>query len=596
VSIALNPFKAGSVANLFQGGGGRPSKRAEVLRLPVWRMRILAMLLLLWFLGLLWRALFLQGLNNDFLRQKGDERSNRVVEISAHRGMITDRNGEPLAISTPVEAVSVSPRDLEITPTKLAQLANLLELDKNELSKRVNQPQRDFIYLKRQMPPEHAAKVMELGIPGVFLQHEYRRYYPSGEVVAHLLGFTGVDDNGQEGLELADQEWLAGKPGSRRVIKDRLGHIVEDVESIRAPQEGRDLTLSIDRKIQYLAYRELKAAVVEHKAKAGAIIALDARTGEILALANLPAFNPNNRVKLNRNSTRNRAVTDIFEPGSTMKPFTIAAALEAGIVKPETLIQTAPGHLTIGVATIHDAHVEGLLSVAQVIQKSSNVGAAKIALSLPSETLWNMFNRSGFGSLPKTDFPGEASGKLRPYKTWQPIEQATMAYGHGISVSLLQLAHAYMMFAGDGEIKPVSLVKLEAPQAGVRVISPATAHAVRAMLELVVQSGGTAPRAQVVGYRVAGKTGTAHKQEGGHYAEDRYIASFVGFAPASDPRLIIAVVIDEPSDGQYYGGTVAAPVFSQVMAGALRLLSVPPDAPTQNLMPPENAPVIKEAA
>ncbi len=595
MSIALNPFKAGSVANLFQSGK-RTSRRDDVLRLPVWRMRILAVLLLLWFLGLLGRALFLQGLNNEFLRQKGDARTNRVVEISAHRGMITDRNGEPLAISTPVEAVSVSPRDLEIAPKQIGQLAGLLEMDKNDLSKRLDQTQRDFIYLKRQMPPEHAAKVMELGIPGVFLQHEYRRYYPSGEVVAHLLGFTGVDDNGQEGLELSCQDTLAGKPGSRSVIKDRLGHIIEDVASIRVPQEGRDLTLSIDRKIQYLAYRELKAAVTENKAKAGAIVALDAKTGEILALANLPAFNPNNRVKLNRNTTRNRAITDIFEPGSTMKPFTIAAALEAGIVTPQTPIQTAPGHLTIGAATIHDAHGEGVLSVAQVIQKSSNVGAAKIALSLPSETMWNMFNHAGFGSVPKTNFPGEASGKLRPYKTWQPIEQATMAYGHGISVSLLQLARAYMMFASDGEIKPVSLVKLEAPQPGVPVISPANARAVRAMLEMVVLPGGTAPRAQVVGYRVAGKTGTAHKQEGGHYAEDRYVASFVGFAPASNPRLIIAVMIDEPSNGQYYGGAVAAPVFSHVMAGALRLLSVPPDAPTQNIIPPENAPLIREVA
>ncbi len=594
MSIALNPFKAGSTAHLFPDGAGRSAKREQSLRLPVWRMRILAVLLLLWFVGLFGRALYLQGLNNEFLRQKGDARTSRVVEITAHRGMITDRHGEPLAISTPVEAVSVSPRDLEATPSQLAKLAKMLELDKNELDKRVNQTNRDFVYLKRQMPPEQAAKVMELGIPGIFLQHEYRRYYPSGEVVAHLLGFTGIDDNGQEGLELAYQEWLAGKPGSRRVIKDRLGHIIEDVESIRVPQEGRDLTLSIDRKIQYLAYRELKAAVAEHKAKAGAIVALDARTGEILALANLPAFNPNNRVTLNRSTTRNRAVTDTFEPGSTMKPISIAAALEAGIVRPETQVQTAPGHLTIGAATIRDAHPQGMLSVAQVIQKSSNVGVAKIALSLPAESMWNLFNRVGFGSVPKSNFPGEATGKLRPYKTWQPIEQATMSYGHGISVSLLQMARAYTMFAGEGEIKPVSLVKLDAPQPGEPVISPASAHAVRAMLELAVQPGGTAPRAQIVGYRVAGKTGTAHKQEGGHYAADRYISSFVGFAPASNPRLIVAVMIDEPSNGQYYGGAVAAPVFSQVMAGALRLLSVPPDAPTHNLVPPESAPEIKE--
>lgn len=594
MSITLENFKAGSVANFFQDSG-RSSRRSEVLRLPVWRMRILAILLLLWFVGLFARALYLQGLNNEFLRQKGDARVSRVIEISAHRGMITDRHGEPLAISTPVEAVSVSTRDLEITPGKLAKLAQLLETDKSELAKRLDQPQRDFVYLKRQMPPEQAAKVMELNIPGVFLQHEYRRYYPAGEVVAHLLGFTGVDDNGQEGLELAWQESLAGKPGSRRVIKDRLGHIIEDVESIRAPQEGRNLVLSIDRKIQYLAYRELKAAVAEHKAKAGAIVALDAKTGEVLALANLPAFNPNNRVKLNRQTTRNRALTDIFEPGSTMKPITVAGALDAGIVKPETMIQTAPGKLTIGAATIHDAHPQGALSVAGVIQKSSNVGAAKIALSMKSEQMWELFSKVGFGSVPKTDFPGEAGGKLRPWKTWQPIEQATMSYGHGISVSLLQLARAYMMFANDGEIKPVTLTKLEAPQPGNRVVSAETAKAMRAMLELAVQPGGTAPRAQVVGYRVAGKTGTAHKQENGRYLDDRYVSSFVGMAPASDPRLIIAVMIDEPSNGQYYGGAVAAPVFSQVMAGALRLLSVPPDAPTRNIiMPPEGAPEVKE--
>jgi cell division protein FtsI (penicillin-binding protein 3) len=594
MSIPLNPFKAGSVANLFQAAAPRRA-REERLILPVLRMRILAILLLLWFLALFGRALYLQGLNNEFLRQKGDARTSRVVEISAHRGMITDRHGEPLAISTPVEAVSVSPRDLEITPAQLGKLAALLEIDKKELDKRLQQPQRDFVYLKRQMPPEQAARVMELGIPGIFLQREYRRYYPSGDVVAHLLGFTGVDDNGQEGLELSHQDWLAGKPGSRRVIKDRLGHIIEDVESIRAPQEGRDLALSIDRKIQYLAYRELKEAITTHKARGGAIVALDAQSGEVLALANLPSFNPNNRVKLNRSATRNRALTDIFEPGSTMKPITIAAALEAGIVKPETQFQTAPGQLTIGAATIRDAHAHGVLSVEQIIQKSSNIGSAKIALSMPAEKLWDMFNRAGFGSLPKSGFPGEASGKLRPWKTWQPIEQATMSYGHGISASLLQMARAYMMFAGSGEIRPVSLTRLEAPQPGTPVISPANAQAVKSMLELAVQPGGTAPRAQIVGYRVAGKTGTAHKQEGGRYLDDRYVASFVGFAPASNPRLIVAVMIDEPSNGQYYGGAVAAPVFSQVMAGALRLLSVPPDAPTRNILtPPENAPEIKE--
>jgi cell division protein FtsI (penicillin-binding protein 3) len=569
-------------------------RSVPMLKLPAGRARILIWLLLLWFLVLIARALYLQGLNNDFLRQKGDARYSRVIELTAHRGMITDRNGEPLAISTPVESVWVSPKDFEITPERIRQLSGILEMSESDVKSRFTHSQRDFIYLKRQVPPETAARVMQVDAPGVFLRREYRRYYPAGEVVAHLLGFTGVDDNGQEGLELTYQDLLAGKPGSRHVIKDRLGRIVEDVESVRAPQDGHDLALSIDRKIQHLAYRELKAAVIEHKAKAGAIVVLDAKTGEILALANLPAYNPNNRAKLNRNSTRNRAVTDTFEPGSIMKPFTAAAALETGKFKPNTPVQTAPGTYTIGAATIHDTHDYGLISVAQVIQKSSNVGAAKMALSLEPEYLWNVFDRMGFGKPPHAGFPGEATGRLRPYKTWRPIEQATMAYGHGISVSLLQLARSYMALTGEGEIKPVSLLRVDAPPAGVKVITAETSLAVRSMLELVVMPGGTAPRAQVMGYRVGGKTGTAHKEENGHYSTDRYIASFVGLAPASNPRLIVAVMIDEPSNGQYYGGTVAAPVFSQVMSGALRLLSVPPDAPTGNILPLEGAPEVKE--
>ncbi len=574
--------------------GATRGRSVPMLKLPTGRARIMIWLLLVWFLILIARALYLQGLNTDFLRQKGDARYSRVIELTAHRGMITDRNGEPLAISTPVESVWVSPKDFEITPERIRQLSKILEMSESDVKNRFTHSQRDFIYLKRQVPPETAARVMQVDAPGVFLQREYRRYYPAGEVVAHLLGFTGVDDNGQEGLELTYQDWLAGKPGSRHVIKDRLGRIVEDVESIRAPQDGRDLALSIDRKIQYLAYRELKAAVTEHKAKAGSIVVLDAKTGEILALANLPAYNPNNRAKLNRNSTRNRAVTDTFEPGSTFKPFTAAAVLEAGKFKPDSPVQTAPGTFTIGVATIRDAHPHGVLTVAQVIQKSSNVGAAKMALALEPEYLWNAFDRLGFGKPPQAGFPGEAAGRLRPYKSWQPIEQATMAYGHGISVSLLQLARSYMVFAGDGEIRPVSLLKLDVLTTGAKVIAAETSQAVRSMLELVVMPGGTAPRAQVMGYRVAGKTGTAHKQENGRYAEDRYIASFVGLAPASNPRLIVAVMIDEPSNGQYYGGAVAAPVFSQVMSGALRLLSVPPDAPTSNILPLESAPEVKE--
>lgn len=567
---------------------------ALTLRLPIWRSRVVLLALLLWFIGLGARAVYLQGMHNDFLQQKGDARYSRVIEISAHRGMITDRNGEPFAISTPVESVWASPADMEITPDKLKRLAGLLELDKVELGKRLKESDREFVYLKRQISPELAAKVVQLGIPGVFLRREYRRYYPTGEVMAHILGFTDVDDNGQEGLELAYQDWLAGKPGSRRVIKDRLGRIVEDVESISAPQEGRTLTLSIDSKIQYLAYRELKQAVEVNHAKAGGIVVLDAKDGAVLAIANVPSYNPNNRTKLNPQRTRNRAITDLFEPGSTLKPFTIAAALESGQYTPGSVIELAPGQFSVGNATIHDAHREAALTVSQIIQKSSNIGAAKIALSLSSHVLWDLFSRVGFGVVPHSGFPGEVSGKLRPYKTWRPIEQATMSYGHGISVSLLQLARAYTVFATDGELKSLSLVKLDSPQSGDQVISPATARAVRDMLEMVVEPGGTAPRAQIVGYRVAGKTGTAHKLENGSYTNDRYVSSFVGMAPASNPRLIVAVMLDEPSAGQYYGGRVAAPVFSQVMAGSLRILGIAPDAPTHNVVLPADFPEIKE--
>ena len=569
---------------------------AASLQLPVWRSRLLLGVIFIWFVGLIGRDLYLQGWHNDFLRQKGDARYSRVIELTAHRGMITDRFGEPLAISTPVESISASPQDVDITSEKLRQLAKLVDMREDDVKNKLSETRREFVYLKRQLPPEQAAKVVQLNIPGIFLQREYRRYYPAGDVMAHVVGFTGVDDNGQEGMELAYQNLLAGKVGSRRVIKDRLGHIIEDVESIRTPQEGKTLTLSIDQKIQYLAYRELKEAVEANKAKAGGVVVLDAKTGEVLALANMPVYNPNNRDKLHSGSTRNRALTDVFEPGSTLKPFTIAEGLEVGEIKPDTKIDTGSGHFDIGPATVHDAHPSGVLTVAQVIQKSSNVGAAKIALGLKPELMWNMLNQVGFGTVPHSGFPGEASGKLRPYKTWRPIEQATMAYGHGISVSLMQLARAYTIFADGGELMPLSFVKLEEPVAGIQTISAETAAAVRKMLEMVVQPGGTAPRAQIMGYRVAGKTGTAHKLDAaGGYAADRYVASFVGMAPASNPRLIIAVMIDEPSAGQYYGGAVAAPVFSRVMAGALRMLSIPPDAPTNNIViPPENAPEVKE--
>ena len=553
------------------------------IALPAWRSRVLYVLLLAGLVALLARAVYLQGINNNFLQQKGDARYGRVVDIHAHRGMITDRHGEPLAVSTPVESVWASPADVIISSSQIAQLAQVVGLSAAEVKSKLGDASREFVYLKRQLPPEQAAKVVKLAIPGVSLQREYRRYYPCGEVTSHLIGFTDVDDNGQEGIEFALQTQLGGKAGSQQVFKDRRGLIVEDVGSLRAPKEGGDVTLSIDSNIQSLAFREIKLAVEKHKAKGGSIVVLDAKTGEVLALANWPSYNSNNRDKPGVTVLRNHAVTDLFEPGSTMKPFTIATALEQGKVKPGTVINTSGGVLTINGRTIHDTHPERSLTVAQVIQKSSNVGTARIALSMQPEILWNGLNESGFGSLTGSEFPGEAAGKLRDFKTWRPIEQATMSYGNGISVNLLQLARAYTVFANNGELMPITLLKQDTPPVGVKVYSDATAQAVRDMMETVVRPGGTAPLAQITGYRVAGKTGTAHKLENGKYI-NRYVASFVGMAPASNPRLIVAVMINDPEGRDYYGGLVAAPVFSNVMGAALRLLSVPNDAPLDNVM------------
>lgn len=561
-------------------------------RLPAWRARFLLGLLLFGSLALVTRSFWLQGVNKDFLIGKGESRYERVIEMPATRGRILDRHGDVLAISTPVKSVWAIPEDARLSPAQTRELAKLLDSDARELTRRLA-TERDFVYLKRRIAPDVAARIGELKLPGIQFQNEYRRYYPSGEVSSHMLGFTGAEDIGQEGIELAMNPQLAGKPGSRRVIKDRRGRIVEDVESIHVPQEGKDVVLALDAKLQYLAYSQLKKALVEHKARAGGIVVLDTRTGEILALANLPTYNPNNRSKLSGAQLRNRAFTDTFEPGSTFKPFGIALALEQGHVRFDTQIQTAPGRLTINGATISDAHKHELLSVAQIIQKSSNVGTAKIALGLRSEEMWQMFDKLGFGQPLKLGFPGEASGRLRPWKRWRPIEQATMSYGHGISVTLIQLARAYLAFAREGDLLPLSLARLDAaPTSGIRIFSQQTAREVRAMLEMAVQPGGTAPMAQVAGYRVAGKTGTANKLEGGRYA-DKYVSSFVGFAPASDPRLIVAVMIDEPSGGIYYGGTVAAPVFSKVMGSALRSLGIPPDD-TPRPLQMANAPPAKE--
>ena len=564
--------------------GARAHKFAESpvlkLRLPAWRSRLMALAILSCFGVLICRSFYLQVLNNDFLQEKGDSRYRRDLEISASRGRIADRHGDVLAISTPMKSVWAIPADARLTPQQTKQLAALLEIDVKELARRLASD-KPFVFLKRQLPPDVGDQVAMLKLPGIGQDKEYRRYYPSGEMTAHVVGFTGVDDKGLEGVELAYQSQLLGHPGSRSVIKDRRGQIVEDVGSIRPPQDGKDIRLSLDAKVQYLAYSQLKQAVSDFKAKAGGAVVVDAKTGEILALANWPTYNPNNRERLSGAQLRNRAMTDTFEPGSVLKPFTVAQALEAGKVRFDTIINCAPGRLTIGTATISDSHPHGALTVAEVIQKSSNVGAAKIAAMLSAQQMWDMFDAVGFGQVSHLGFPGEVSGRLRPWKSWRPIEQATMSYGHGISVSLIQLARAYTVFAREGDMIPLTLTRADDNPVGTTpVFSQQTAREVRAMLEMAVQPGGTAPKAQIPGYRVAGKTGTAYKLEGGQYAR-KYVASFVGFAPVSDPRLIVAVMIDEPGGAQHYGGDVAGPVFAGVMGGALRTLGVPPDRAVQ---------------
>jgi cell division protein FtsI (penicillin-binding protein 3) len=555
------------------------------LDLQRWRMRLLMGLVFGGFAALTARAAYLQGWQNDFLNKQGDLRVQRVVEIPAHRGMITDRRGEPLAISTPVESLWVNPREAEANPRQIQAIASKLMLDPDEVTRLFSDKARAFVYLKRQVQPEVADAVLAMDIKGVHSTPEYRRYYPAGDVVAQVLGVTGVDDKGQEGLEYAYQSWLAGKPGAKRVVKDRRGTTVEDLDLLRSPKPGQDLSLSLNLQLQYLAYRELSAAVTENKAKAGSLVALDARTGEILALVNVPTYNPNNRSTMTPDRDRNRAVTDTYEPGSTIKPFLISAALEDGSVTPDTMVDTDPGWLQIGDKRIHDVHAKGLISVAQIIQISSNIGAAKIALGMKSEDYWNTLNRAGFGAPPGSGFPGEAGGRLRPYESWRPIEKATMAFGMGMSVSLLQLARGYCAFADNGVLPELTILKRDKPATGTRVMSAKTAQEVRAMLEMVTQSDGTAPEARIMGYRVGGKTGTAHKAIAGGYSPDKYIASFVGMAPMSDPRVVIAVMIDEPSSKEYYGGLVAAPVFSKVMADTLRFMAIPPDKPLEDEPP-----------
>ena len=554
------------------------------LKLSAWRSRVVMFGLFIGFVVLIGRAFWLQGMSTEFLQKQGESRYARTIELPATRGKITDRNGVVLASSVPVKAIWAIPEDVLAEPKeKIHQLAALLEMSEAELRKKLDSD-RQFVYLKRQVEQATADKIVALGMNGIDTRKEYKRFYPEGEAMAHVVGFTNVEDNGQEGMELAEQASLAGKLGSRRVIKDRLGHIVEDLRAINEPHDGKELVLSIDSKIQYLAYAQLKETVEKYKAKAGGVVVVDVQTGEILALANLPSYNPNQRADLTGAQLRNRIMTDAYEPGSVMKPFTISLALETNRVKPETVFQTA-GKLTIGTASIGDAHESAALNVAQIIEKSSNIGTAKIALMMPPQEMWEVFTKAGFGQAPKFDFPGAASGRLRNYKTWRPIEQATMSYGHGLTASTIQLAHAYTIFARDGELIPLSFKKTSQPPVGERVFSAKTAQTMRAMLETVTGPEGSAIRARVPGYRVAGKTGTAYKVEHGQYVR-KYIASFCGFAPVSNPRIIVAVMIDEPEpSGPHYGGLVAAPLFSSITANTLRTLNVAPDTTVTSVLP-----------
>jgi cell division protein FtsI (penicillin-binding protein 3) len=543
-----------------------------------WRAQLVLMLLACAAAVLISRAVYLQVFHHGFLEKQGDARFTRVAKLSANRGMILDRNGEPLAVSTPVDTVWANPAELAQSPQDFGRLAKALDRDPQWLARRVTSSlDREFVYLVRHMRPKDAERVRALGVPGVYLLREYRRYYPAGEVTGHLLGFTSVDDVGQEGLELAYDQWLGGEPGAKRVIQDRLGRTIEDVERIRAPRPGQDLRSSIDLRVQYLAYRELKACVQANRAKAGSVVVLDIATGEVLAMVNQPAFNPNDREQYAASRYRNRAATDIFEPGSSIKPFVVGAAMETGRFHADTLIETSPGLMRVGIKTIQDKHNYGTIDVTTVLAKSSNVGVVKIALSLPPRDMWAAFDHFGFGHVTGSGYPGESAGLVPGYQHWRPIGQATMSYGYGLSVTPLQLAQAYAVLGSGGIRRPISMRKIDTPPAGERVIDDSVARELVRMMQSVVSDDGTARRASVVGYRVSGKTGTAWKASGGGYSRNRYMAVFGGVVPASNPRLAALVVIDEPSTGHYYGGEVAAPVFSAVMSGALRLLAIPPD-------------------
>ena len=547
---------------------------------PLWRSKFIVAAIALGFVALAARAAYIQVYANDFFLRQGEVRFARTLELPANRGRILDRNGVILASSVPAPSIWAIPEDIERDPAQLRKLAALLEMPVAELGRRLENEDKTFVWLKRQVEESVAQQIMALQLKGVYQRKEYKRQYPEGEAAAHVVGFTNVEDIGQEGVELAFNKELSGRSGSRRVIKDRLGRVVEDVGEQIAPVDGPDLQLSVDSKVQFFAYQKLRDAVLLNKARAGSVVVLDVITGEVLALANYPSYAPGKRQNLSGEQLRNRALTDTFEPGSVMKPFTIGLGLETGRVTPQTLIDTGNGKLTITGSTISDSHPNGVLTVEGVIQKSSNIGTTKIAMQMQSREMWEMFSSAGFGQKPQISFPGAVSGKLRPYKTWRPIEQATMSYGYGLSASLFQMARSYTVFTNDGLIIPVTMQKSAEPALGVQVLSPRTAGQVRKMLQMAAGPGGTGQRAQTIGYSVGGKSGTAYKLLGKSYGSAgnrKYRGWFVGLAPVEKPRVIVAVMIDEPSAGQYYGGAVAAPVFSEVVQQTLRMMGVAPD-------------------
>ncbi|MCS0582650.1 penicillin-binding protein 2 [Massilia pinisoli] len=583
-------MKAGTNASRVAAAKGVAFSKSPVLavRLPDWRSRVVLFVLFSAFVALAGRALWLQGVSNQFLQKQGASRYERTLELPATRGKIFDRNGIVLASSLPVKAVWAIPDDVKEAPSaKLRELAQLLDMPQAELLKKLDSD-RTFVYLKRQVEMDVIAKIEKLGIDGIDTRKEYKRYYPQGDVMAHIVGFTNVEDVGQEGIELAQQKNLVGQVGSRRVIKDRLGRIVEDVGLSREPHDGKDITLSVDSKLQYIAYNSVKDAVEKFHAKAGAAVVLDVHTGEVLALTNWPTYNPNDRSHLTGEQLRNRVITDTFEPGSTLKPFTVALALDKGLIKPTTLFDTGNGRYQTGGHTIRDTHPHGVIDVSTIIQKSSNIGTTKISELLTAQDMWEMFTKVGFGQAPRYGFPGAAAGRVRPYKSWPIVAKANMSFGQGISMSLLQLAHAWLIFARDGDVIPLSFQKVTEKPVGQQIISAKTAAQIRTMVESVVSPQGTAAQAQVAGYRVGGKTGTAQKVINGRYSQTHYVGSFAGIAPMSNPRFIIAVMIDDPSGPFHTGGAVAAPTFAALAANALRAANVPPDSTVTDIIIPEH--------